>query len=148
MCCRLFSRTGSLWCYDAQIRHGYNRDTAWRWVLYIKSKVSDMIWHDMLSLLKYPCIINSSGVTSPKIKWKANIADALEEPFLPILKYPCIKYSFGVTSPKIKWIANMADALEEPFVLDSFNYLLVESLCQCNSHPNVIIHQATMHHSL
>lgn len=43
--------------YDARIWHGYERDTPWTWILYIKGSVLDTIRHDMLPILKYPCSI-------------------------------------------------------------------------------------------
>ena len=43
--------------YDAQTRHGYDKDTPGTRVLHVKSEVSGTIQHDMLPILKYLCII-------------------------------------------------------------------------------------------
>ena len=46
-----------IWPVTPQIRHGYGRGTPWTWILHIKSGIPDMIWHDLLPILKYPCTI-------------------------------------------------------------------------------------------
>ena len=52
------SCTYTLWCMDtAWIRQGHAIDATGTRILHIKSEVSDTIWHDTLSILKYPCIM-------------------------------------------------------------------------------------------
>lgn len=53
-----FLTTMCLWCPDkARKRHGHAIDMAGIQIVDIKSEVSDKIQHDMLPILKHPCII-------------------------------------------------------------------------------------------